>query len=261
MTGLSFSKGCISLNCVLRGDLEAANASSTESLRIAQEIGGLLALALGHTAYGTSCYARGLFDESERHLREGLEFSERVTQAILVFFAPLWLGLLYSDIGQNLKAERYFEKGILSLKNSQIFPSMINIFEVARARERVLNGDHDVRIEELAAYREGIRFKAFQGLVMRHIGETLLHLGGRHLADAEEWLTGAVRIDTASGMRWFVAGHHGALADLHRRTGDEKRAAESLRMAIQTLKECKAHGWIRRTMERSGAEPTAGTTV
>jgi hypothetical protein len=164
---------------------------------------------------------------------------------------------LYSDTGDYQKASNYFTRGIASLNDSKIFPSMINIFEVAQARERVLHGDHNVRVEELMAYRKSIRFKAFHGLVTRHIGEILLHLGDRHLVDAEHWLHDAVRVDTENGMRWFVGGHHRVLAELHRRNGDEAKAADSLQTAINTFKDCGARSWATR-IERQWSHETTG---
>ena len=247
ITGLSFSKGMISFNAVLRGDLEAAKEASDESLRMAEEIGGLLAKAMGHSAYGTCCYFLGSFEESEHHLLKALEYSRKITQVILVYWSPLWLGFLYSEIRDYKKAECFYDKGIVSLNDCKIFPSMINLFEVSRARGRVLSGEHSVNMSELIECQKRNRFKAFDGLIMRNIGEILQNIGVEHLADAEMWLKESIRTDEKNNMTWFLAGDHVALADLMRRKGDDRGARESLQIALDTFKGCGADGWAKRT--------------
>jgi class 3 adenylate cyclase/tetratricopeptide (TPR) repeat protein len=260
ITGLSFAKGMISLNAVLRGDLGAAKEASDESLRMAEEVGGLLAKAMGHSAYGTCCYFLGLFEESEHHLLKALEYSEKITQVILVYWGPLWLGFLYSDIGEYGKAEKYHEKGISSLKDCKIFPSMINVFEVSRARGRVLNGDLDVNLLELIECQKRNRFKAFDGLIMRYLGEIFLNMGTEHIVEAETWLRRSIDTDEHNKMKWFLAGDHVALADLFEQNGDEREAQETLRTAIGIFKECGADGWVSRTERRVAMAPTEHDT-
>jgi class 3 adenylate cyclase/tetratricopeptide (TPR) repeat protein len=246
ITGLSFAKAMIAFNAVLRGDLHESKAASDESLRMAEESGGLLAKAMGHSAYGTFCYFLGSFEESENHLLKALEFSEKISQVILVYWSPLWLGFLYSDIGEYGKAEEYHERGITSLKDCKIFPSMINIFEVSRARGRVLRGDLNIDIGGLLLCQEKNKFRTFQGLIMRYIGEIFMNVGKEHFDKAEDWLRQAIQTDEKDKMKWFLAGDHVVLSDLHERKGEKSKAEENLQTAINIFKQCGADGWVRR---------------
>ena len=255
ITGLSFSKAMIAFNAVLRGDLEAAKEAAEESLRMSEEIGGLLAKAMGHSAFGTYTYFLGLFEESEYHLLKALEYSEKITQVILVYWTPLWLSFLYSDMGDYQKASRFVEKGIISLNDCKIFPSMMNLFEITRARVRAVNGDHNVSLNELFECQKRNRFRTFDGLMKRHIGEIVHNIGGDHSAEAEKWLVKSIRTDEKNQMRWFLAGDHVALADLLGQKGDETGAEKNLRIAIDIFDQCGATGWVRHTERRLDDRP------
>ena len=164
-------------------------------------------------------------------------------------------------MGNFEKAEEFISRGIASLNECEIFPSMMNLFAVSRARGRVLNGDQNVNMNELIECQKRNRFRAFDGLIMRHIGEILHNIEGDHSAEAEKWLVESIRADEENQMKWFLAGDHVALAELLGRKGDETGALENLQIAIDTFSECGADGWVRRTQLLLAARPKAQSTV
>ena len=73
-----------------------------------------------------------------------------------------------------------------------------------------------------------------------------MNVGKEHFDKAEDWLRQAIQTDEKDKMKWFLAGDHVVLSDLHERKGEKSKAEENLQTAINIFKQCGADGWVRR---------------
>jgi len=247
LVGMAFAKGGTCLNYIFQNKIDSAYKTGEEALRMAKEIGGMFVQGMAYTAYGMTCYLKGLFDEAENDLLKGFDFCEKTTQVVWGPLAPLFLGHLYSDMGEYQRAKDYYQRGLSLLKPRRILPSFLNMFEVGAARAKALSGDYDINLGELIKYYKDNKFKAFEGWMARYIGEILLNMDDEHLSDAEDWLKKAIETNNRHGMRWFLASDYSLYAELFKRKGKPSKAKESLKRAIEIFKECGADGWVKKT--------------
>jgi tetratricopeptide (TPR) repeat protein len=246
LLGAPFARGNESLNCIFQGKIDRAHQTSEEALQMAREIGAMFVEGMAFSAYGTSCYYKGLFDEAEINLLKGLDFCERTVHVVWGSWAAFALGALYFDLGRYGKAEDYYLRGLSILEPGEILPSWVKLFEVAVARARILGGDRDVDLSELFRYYKDNKFKVFQVWMARYIGEILLNIDEEHVSDAENWIKEAIETDKRNGMKWFLARDYTLYAELMKRKGDKSKARENLDKAIQIFKECGSDGWIKK---------------
>jgi len=246
LMGISFAKGSECLNYFFHGKIDSAYKAGEEALRMAKEIGGMFVQGMAYTAYGTACYFKGLFDEAENSLLKGLDFCEKTTQVVWGPYAPLFLGHLYFHMGEYRRAKDYYQRGLSVLEPRRILPSLINMFKVAAARAKALNGDQDINLGELFKYYKDNKFKAFEGWMARYIGEILLNIGDEHISDAEDWLKKAIEADNRNCMRWFLASDYTLYADLLKRKGNQSKVKQNLSKAIEIFKECSSDGWVEK---------------
>jgi class 3 adenylate cyclase/tetratricopeptide (TPR) repeat protein len=75
--GIVFSKNFINQNYGSQGNISQAHKVGEESLRMVEEAGDTFAKGSVHVAYGTDLYYRGLFDDAEKYLLEGLPLCEK----------------------------------------------------------------------------------------------------------------------------------------------------------------------------------------
>jgi class 3 adenylate cyclase/tetratricopeptide (TPR) repeat protein len=246
LLGIIFAKGLESLGYGYQGKIDNAYQKSEETLQKAKEIGTMYVEGMAFTAYGTSCYYKGIIDEVETNLLTGLDFCEKTGHLVYGPLGAMSLGDSYFDLGKFEKAKNYYQRGISILQPGKMLPSLMNLFEVAVMRVRVLEGDRDVNLTELFRYYHRNKFKVFQVWMAKYIGEILLNIGEEHISDAEDWIKKAIDIAKESGMRWFLASNYALYADLFKRKGDQSKAKEKLSRAIDIFKECGADGWVEK---------------
>ncbi len=153
---------------------------------------------------------------------------------------------MYFYLGKYEKASQYYQRGLSILEPEKMLPSWTSLLEVAVARAKVLDGDRDVDMSELFQYYKGNKFKVFQVLIARCIGEILLYTAEEHISDAEDWIKEAIDTVEGNGMRWFLASDYALYAELYKRKGMPSKAKEKLKEARDIFKECGADGWLKK---------------
>ena len=79
--GIAITKGNLAYFCYFYpGRINLGFQTTAEALRIAEESGDIMSKGYVYSSHGIFCYARGLFEEAERHLLKGIEFCERINE-------------------------------------------------------------------------------------------------------------------------------------------------------------------------------------
>jgi tetratricopeptide (TPR) repeat protein len=241
--------GISTFNYVFHEKNNLAYQISRESLQMAQESGDYHIKGIACSSYGTACYCKGLFDEAENTLLQALSFCEKADQLGWWTNAAGFLGHVYSDMGEYEKAQAYYEKGILTLERTRIYPFWANMWKVSIARSKVLNNDQDIKLSKLFDYHQKIRIRFHKGWAARHVAEILLNMDDQHISEAEDWVKKAIEVDKRHGTMWSLGGDYAFYAELFKRKGDQPKAKENLAKAIDILKECGADGWVKKYEE------------
>jgi class 3 adenylate cyclase/tetratricopeptide (TPR) repeat protein len=244
---ISLHKACIALTIYFQqGKIDLAYRASEEALRLAEESGDILPKTEAHINHGVCCYGKGFLDEAEEHLLKGRKFAESANLFLHTFLANLFLGLLYSCIGEYRKAQDYYNNAISFEKLGILGPSSFNLTRIALASAKVMNNEKDIALRTLCAYASENKVKRFAGFVKRHIGEILLNLDDEHIPEAEQWIMQAIEADKRHGMMFELGMDNVLYAELFKRKGDQSKAKESLGKAIEIFKECGADGWVKK---------------
>ena len=249
LMGKSLSKAYMSYICTLRGHIEKACSHCEDVLKIVEDSGDIYIKGTIYTHYGGALYYRGVFEEAEKYLSEGLTFCKRTSQVGWESKANARLGFLYFDIGLHNKAKENHNQAIRVLEWSRTLPSWANIQKTCLARASVHLNDRDINLGELFEYYKNNRMTVYEGLMARSIGDILLNIDNSHLADAESWIKKAIDADTKNGTSWQLAKDYILYADLFRKKGEVYKAKENLSKAIDIFKGCGADGWVDRTQK------------
>ncbi|MFH1241986.1 MAG: adenylate/guanylate cyclase domain-containing protein [Pseudomonadota bacterium] len=248
IVGISFAKGTMSaFNYIFWGKIDLAHQESKESLQIAKDIGDTYIKGMAFSSYGTSCYYKGLLEEAEECLQQGLGFCERIAMVAWAAWASGYLGHMYSDTGQYEKAKDCYEKTIYMLDRGSLLPSWLNHTKISKVRAQILNKDQDAELSGIFEYYKGIKVQAAKGWAERFIGEIFLNIDEDHMSDAEHWISKAIESDKGNGMMLHLGRDYALYADLLKRKGERLEGKENLIKAIETLKECGADGFLRKT--------------
>jgi tetratricopeptide (TPR) repeat protein len=244
--GISFAKSLINHTCNLRGDVNLALKNGEEASQLADELGDIYFKGMAYSHYGTSLFFKGLFDEAEKYLLEGLAMSEKTSMDAAAVWSAHILAFLYLDRGESKKAQTYLQKGISLLESAKLFPSHLSVLKALSAKTRIRHQDQDIRLGELFECSKNIRLKACEGIMAAIIGDILLNMDDDHLSDAEVWIQKAIDADSKNGKRWYLATDHVLYADWFKKKGDIDGAKEQFSTAIDLFRECGADGWVTR---------------
>ena len=66
-------------NYIFQGKINLAFEITKEALDLAEKSNDILLKGLTHSAYGSVCYFKGLFDEAESHLLKGMDLCEKTS--------------------------------------------------------------------------------------------------------------------------------------------------------------------------------------
>ncbi|MBM4307433.1 MAG: hypothetical protein FJ123_11950, partial [Deltaproteobacteria bacterium] len=228
------------------GKIDLQFQTTKEALCIAEESGDIYSKALGYTSHGISCYGKGLFEESEKHLLKGAELCEKIKYYAWNGVALVNLGQTYLQTGDFKRSKEHYEKGGRALENIRSYPSWANLTKVGLARSKVMNKERDVNLESLYAHSLNNKVKVIEGWIQRYIGEVLLNIDDQHISEAEHWIQKAIEADQRNRMMFHLGKDYVLYAELFRRKGDRLKAQENLGKAIEILKECGADGWVEK---------------
>jgi tetratricopeptide (TPR) repeat protein len=97
----------------------------------------------------------------------------------------------------------------------------------------------------LQSYNDN-KFKTSEGWMARYIAEILLNIDNRHIPEAEDWIKKAMEADKRNAMMFHLGKDYTVFAELERRKGNQSKAKENLRKAIEIYRECGADGWMEK---------------
>ena len=245
--GMATTKSNMAMaNYISCGKIDYAYETSKEALLLAKEADDILAKGLAYTTFGYACYCKGLFSSAEKDLLSGTAFCEKINQVIWMLIGYNALGLMYFEMEDYEKAERFLNKAISTAEHSKVGPSWISFWKICLARLGQLNNDRDMQLSEVMEHYNNIRVKYLEGYAANHVGEILLNIDDQHMNEAYEWINKAIETDKRNGVMFFLAKDYALCAEFFKRKGDKSEAKESLKTAIETFKECGADGWVEK---------------
>jgi class 3 adenylate cyclase/tetratricopeptide (TPR) repeat protein len=244
---ISIMKSCIAMNVYCyQGKAVLAYQTSHEGLRLAEESGDTFSKAEAYTSHGACCYGRGYMNEAERHLVDGIAFSERIKYYAINLIANYYLGEIYFDRREYPKSQHYFNKSIALLEQSHVWPSLIKLIKILLASAKVMDNGMAIDLHSLFECAEQSRMKLCDSRMARAIGNILLNIDDDHITEAEHWINKAIEADQRNRMMVYLGKDYTLNSDLFKRRGDKLKAQENLGKAIEIFKECGADGWVER---------------
>jgi predicted ATPase len=248
--GISAIKGCMSMTVYNnQGRADLGFQMSQESLRFAEKSGGTWSKAEAYTYHGCSCYLKGFLDEAEEHLLKAIAFCERINFLNLGSLASFFLGETYFDRREYQESLDYHGKALSFLEQCGVWPSITSSKKIALARARVMNSEKDIDLELLYEYADANTMKLYDGMVARYISEILFHIDGQQMSEAEDWIKRAIAADKRNGTIWNLGRDYAHYAELLKRKGDQSKAKENLRKAVDVFRECGADGYLKKAEE------------
>ncbi|MBK5101719.1 MAG: hypothetical protein JJE15_12120 [Desulfobacteraceae bacterium] len=251
--GIAAMKSTIGMVYYFHGKIDSAYQTSSEALQIAEESGDIYSKASSYTDHGISCYGKGFFKEAVRHLLKGTDFCERINTPSWDSMARYNLGDAYFDLGEYQEPQNYYNEAVSILEQGRLMPSFSNLCKIASARAKIMNNEKDINLESVYGYHEKNKFRLFDGLMPRYMGEILLNIDDQHVSEAEDWIKKAIEADEGNGMRLNLGKDYALYAELFKRKGDQPKARENLNKAIEIFKECGADGWVKKYEEELAA--------
>jgi len=245
--GIAITKGNLAYFCYFYpGRINIGFQTTADALRIAEESGDIMSKGYVYSSHGIFCYAKGLFEEAERHLLKGIEFCERINEKGWRAIAHLFLSETYFAMGNFPSAKDRYEKGCGLLEHTRLMPSFVGLARAGVARSRVMNNERDVDLESLYTHSRNNKTKTGEGWIQRYIGEILLNIDDQHMSEAEHWIQKAIEADQRNRMMFHLGKDYALYAELFKRKGDRLKAQENLGKAIEIFKECGADGWVEK---------------
>jgi class 3 adenylate cyclase/tetratricopeptide (TPR) repeat protein len=248
--GITFSKTAISGVYMNEGKITLAHKFAEDALKMSEETGDVFIKGMAYSAYGYSCYGKGLLDEARTHFLEWLASYEKSTVMLYVAIAYMSLGDIYMDLWKYDDAVNCYQTIIPIMKNNSYLPFLSKLIQTSLVRAKVLRRDQDIELSELFECYENYKVTWCKGGVARNIGDVLLHIDDNHLVDAGSWFQKSIEADTKNGFRWNLAMDHACYADWFKKKEDISGAKEQLTRAIDIFRDCGADGWVTRTEEK-----------
>jgi len=245
--GIAAHKSCIARTVYcFKGEIERGYQGSREGLWLAEESGDAYSKAEAYVSVGYSCYGKGFLDKAEEHLLKGSDFCERSNWISLGALASSCLGETYFYRGEYQKSREHYAKTIRMMEHNRLLPSYANTTRIALARTMVMNNEKDINLELLYSYAPKNKIKLLDGRMRRYFGEILLNIDNQHISNAESWVKKAIEADKRNGVMFQLGSDYAFYSELFKRKGDQSKARENMRKAIETYKECGADGWVEK---------------
>jgi len=197
--------------------------------------------------------------------QKGISNEEALAAGILVIsvryvFAMLIGGTLFllevirlrgrqKEIGEYKKAKDHYRKSALITQQAEMGPSRINANKSTLALAMVMDSERNVDLKSLYDLVGKIKWKIYESIILRCIGQILLHIDNKDISKAEDWIIKAIEVDHKNSMMWELGRDYALYAEFFKRKGDQSKARENLNKAIEIFKECGADGWVKRYEE------------
>ena len=242
---ISAIKSSMAIFCYLhQGKFNQQYEISSDSVRLAEEMGDPYLKALAYTSHGRSLYGKGMFEEAEKYLFKAVEFIERFEIITWHALAHVGLAEMYYETKEYQKSGEHYEKAVDLLEHNQQSPSWVRLWKTGLIRSRVMNNEKDVEFDALYAYARNNKIKMTEGYIATYIGEILLNLDGQHMPESEHWIQKGIEASERNGMRFNLAQGHALYTEWYKRKGDRLKAQENLGKTIEIYRECGADGWV-----------------
>lgn len=230
--GLSLAKSNLSLfGWNWEGRLEKGSWESEEAIRLAEQSGDPYSRSVAYSCHGWSCYYRGNLDEAERYLNEACRHFEKIDIFSFWALAKLCLGLVYFERERFEEAIRCHEESIALFKRGNLFPSFVNLNELAIRRVRLLKRLEPFDLSLLEEHHRKNRFRIYEGWIPYMIAEMALN-GSEDLQPlATEWILKAIEADRQNRMLWNLGRDYCLHARLLKRQGMRWESRKSLERA------------------------------
>ena len=88
-------------------------------------------------------------------------------------------------------------------------------------------------------YVSNNRLKAYEGWMLRKIGELTIGLGAKFANEAEHWIKKAIQSDERNGTRWHLAKDYFLYSRILEKLGQSNKAKHTLRKAKMIEATCQ----------------------
>lgn len=230
-----------------QGKIDQSYRTSEEGLRIAEESGDIFSKAYAYFSHGCACYYKGFLDKAEENLSKAIAFCERINYFSLDSMARRYLGDTYFDMGMYRKSEALYNEALSLSQHGGFMPSFTSLYKIALARVQVMNKEKAIDLQSLYKYANENKVRFDDGLMAIYIADIILNIDEKYLSEAEEWIMKAIDADLRNETMWNLGRDYVLCAELFKRKGDQSKAEENLKKAIETFKICGADGWVKKT--------------
>jgi tetratricopeptide (TPR) repeat protein len=228
------------------GNIKLSYQTSDEAVKIAEESGDIYSKAAAYSYHGISCYSKGKLKRATKYLSKGIDYCERIQFLSVNALAELCLARTYLATGEYEKSKEHHDKTILLIEKGRFMPSWKFLALMSRARLKAIYHTESINKEILYGYYSRNRVDIHEGWLARYLAEILLKSGDHDLAEAEEWIEKAIKVDKKYAMKFCLAKDYAFYAELHKQKGDRTKAEDNLNKAIGIFKECGADGWVEK---------------
>ena len=144
------------------------------------------------------------------------------------------------------KSVNHFRKGDTLLERLGAMPSGKKMSRIAETLAKVMNNESEVDLNWLYRCEAEIKTKTYKTRAYTFIAKIIINTNDNNIHEAENWIKKAIELNKQNGMMSFLGRDYAIYADFFKRKGDQSKAKENLRKAIDILKECGAGGWVEK---------------
>jgi len=228
-----------------KGKVEEGFVTSLKAVETAEISGDIYSRAVGQVYHGVSCFYKGYFTESIEHLLKAIDLCESIQSLSFSAVAHQALGYVYFETGDYKKSQTHHQQSIMIRQQSRQVPSCVNQNKIALARALQAAGSTDLDMPLLVQLLKASKVKSYYGIMARHIGDILFHLGEAHFPEAEFWLQEAISHHEQQQMKWDLARDYVVFAQFLRSQGRTAGGKTYLDRSLALFNECGAEGWCR----------------
>jgi tetratricopeptide (TPR) repeat protein len=233
-----------------QGRIDLGCQTSAQALKLADDSDDIYSGFTPNTAFGASCYHKGLLDQAESHLHVAVDYSQKMEEFVYVGFAEHSLGDVFFEKGQYERSLKHHSNAEIFFRRSRINQAFIILSQLGMARTQAKIEGTELDLDALLDSLSAITLPLFFNWSLAYIAEIFLELGKTHNLEVAEWIKKAIEAHQTSGMMWYLAKDYTMFAELLARNGNRSGAREQFHKAIGIFHECGADGWVKRTEEK-----------
>jgi len=215
------------------GQLDKAEESIREAMKIDQELKNEASLAIGYNNLSLIHRARGQPDEAENWVRKAIEVDERLEDEPHLAVDYNNLSLVYQDRGQLDEAEKWLNKTIEIAERLGDEPlltvSYNNLSQIYKGRGHLEEAEKWLRMAVEIAERLGDE----PDLAIYNNNLSQIYQARGQLEEAEKWLRKAIGIAERLGDEPNLAIAYNNLGQIYKTRGRLEEAEKWLRKAIE----------------------------